>query len=447
MVVVVFTELFTNLGIAPAIIQLKGLSKYQMKVANTITYSLGFTLGLIFFILAEPFSIFFEEPKAYQVFQVFSLSFPLKSISSMSIAVLSKELKFDIIVKIGLLSFVSGNVILSIFLAFLGYGYWSLVIGVLFGMLVGTIGFLIIVPPRFTMKYKKDEIFQLINFGGGHTLGAIFNYVSENSDNFISGKILGTTSLGLYSKGFQLYSIPSTIIGSIYDKVFFPILAGEQDNERKIHLFYLATIQVSLLLFFPLTVFLICNADTLVYLVLGEQWTDVIILFQILSISIAFRMGNKVCRVMLKSLGLVYQNAQIQFISSIIMIGACFIGALKAGNIGLTIGVICSNLITFVLLELKLKNKLRYLRLTLISKFFIVFLMTAICQYAISKSLQDFIHHSLWFILSSGLLTLLVFWINLRFLLEENNFQIFISRLIGINRMKFLNRVMLKSED
>ncbi len=65
-------------------------------------------------------------------------------------------------------------------------------------------------------------------------MGKFPTYVSLNGDNFIVGKMLGTTQLGYYGMAYQLINMPADFFGQVIEIVFFPVLAKVQKNKNRL---------------------------------------------------------------------------------------------------------------------------------------------------------------------------------------------------------------------
>ena len=120
------------------------------------------------------------------------------------------------------------------------------------------------------------------------------------------GRTLGVDYLGLYTRAYFLIQQPANLIGQIVNNVLFPILSViKSDIERVIRIYqggvflvFLSSGLGSVLLFF--------SAKEIVLLLLGEQWTSLVLPFQILLIGLPFRIAYKIGNTVIKASGAVY---------------------------------------------------------------------------------------------------------------------------------------------
>jgi O-antigen/teichoic acid export membrane protein len=360
MILVGFSDLFTDMGISSALIQLPEITEKHISLGYTISIFIGITIGVCFFFFAPYAGTFFEIKDANNAIQFFAIFFPLRSFNSVANALLTRELRFSLLVKFGVVSYLLGIGLTSIILAYLGFGYWSLILGQFIGLLI-TLGLLIYFkPPSFSLKFEKKIIKELLFFGSGHTLGTLFNYFAENVDNIIVSKSFGTVALGFYSKAFQLLAIPSKFFGGIFDKVLFPILSQKQNKKDKLVEFYLFSTSICFGLLIPISVLILINAELIVSILLGSQWSEVVLPLQILILGMAFRFGAKINKSYLKSLGLIFRGAYYNFIFALLMLLCCFLGGYWYELPGVAGGVFVATILNYFQVGYRLYKNLRF---------------------------------------------------------------------------------------
>ncbi len=362
-VLVNFTSLFTNMGIATAIIQLKTISSKHLSLGYSMSLIIGILVGLLFYFIAPSVASFFNLNNADNAIRFFAIFFPLRSFNSVTSAILARDLRFSLIVKCGAMSYIFGIGLTSIVLAYLDFGYWALIIGQFSGVLV-TVGLMMYYsPPTFSFRFEKKITSELLLFGSGHTLGHIFNYFGDNADKIIVGKSLGVVSMGIYTKAFQLFGIPTRFFGGIYDNVFFPILAKNQDKKEKLSSFYLLSTSFCFGVLFPLATILFVNAELIVKIMLGDQWGMVTFPFQILIFGMAYRFGTRINKSYLKSLGIIYKGAYYQFVFAVLMFTFCLIGGYFFELPGIASGVFIATFLNYLQMSYRLYNELNFAKM------------------------------------------------------------------------------------
>ncbi len=355
-----FSNIFTQMGVGTALVQMKTITQNHISIGYTLSIILGILIGALFYFLAPYIGTFFNLENLEGPIRFFSFFFPLKSFNGISSSLLQRELRFPALVKANTLSYLLGYGLTSITLALLGYGLWSLIYGQLAILIVETIILFYYKRPSFSIIGDKSVYKDLLVFGSGYTLDTSFNFFAENSDNIIVGKILGASSLGIYSRAFQFLALPASFFGKIYDKVLFPILSDKQDDTPKLTSFYVFSISFCLIVLFPVSLLLLFNAELIVRVLLGDQWLDVIKPFQVLIIGFCFRFGTRINKSFLKSLGLVYHGALYQFIFAVVMIISCLIGVHFYGLVGVALGVLFATVFNYVQVSFRIQKLLNF---------------------------------------------------------------------------------------
>lgn len=360
MIMVSFTYIFTQLGIGASLIQLKDITREHISVGYSLSILLGFVICILFYLLAPAIGIFFKLKGLDTAIRFFSFFFPIKSFNSVSEGLLQRKLKFAVTVKANSISYFLGFGATSITMALLHYGYWSIIYGQLVQLLIYTGLLMYYERPIFSLKFDKAIFKQLMSFGTGHTLATVFNYFAENADNMVTGRLLGPTQLGIYSRAFQFLSIPSRFFGAIFDNVLFPVLSSKQEDKVKLSGFYLFSLTFCFVLLFPISIFLIINAGAIIKILLGDNWNEVIYPFQVLILGLTFRFGTKINKSFLKSLGLVYKGAYYQFIFAALILGFSWIGAYWYGLAGVAWGVLAATIINYFQISYRLQKVLLF---------------------------------------------------------------------------------------
>lgn len=348
MIMVGFTDLFSRMGIGGALIQMDILSINQVRTGFTLSLLFGVILGLLFYFLTPNIASFFNMNEIIDGLHFFSFLFPIRALNSVSNSLLTRDLKYALVEKIHLFSFIFGYSFVAIILAYLDFGYWSLLYGQLAMVLLTSILSWFYNFPKFSLNLVKEDINQLLFFGSGHTINIFLGYFSDTIDNLMVSKFIGPQALGIYSKAYQLYSIPASLLGSVYNNVMFPILSKRKNNLKKLRDFYFFSISLNILILTPIGILIFFNSELIVRIILGPGWEGSIIILQILILSLPFRFGFRVNRSLLTSMGLVYKVSSFEFIFVICISTLCFLGFYIFGLPGVAFGVLLSSIVFFL---------------------------------------------------------------------------------------------------
>ncbi len=354
----IFTALIqtvNELGLSAAIIQRKDISKKHLSTSFWISIFTGVTLCIVAVIASSFIADFFKERLVQPVISILSIGFILGSFGVVHRALLEKKIDFKnvTITEVGAAAF-SG--IVSVVLALLGFGVWSLVIGSLMGNLGRTVFLWLRCPWRPLMIFDFRSFKELFSFGKNVMGSRILNYVDSNADYLLIGKFLSATSLGLYTLAYQMAIFPLLRISSIITRVTFPAFSIIQDNNAKLRVGYLKAIKYTSLVTFPLLAGLAVVAPKFIPIVVGEKWISMILPLQILCVSGALKsIGTHVGSILLSK-----GRSDIQFkwniFTSIVIPVAVVIGV-RYGIIGVATTITVMSLSLFLIIQ-KITNRL-----------------------------------------------------------------------------------------
>jgi PST family polysaccharide transporter len=219
---------------------------------------------------------------------VLAIGLVISSLGSVQRAMLIKELAFrrkfipDFVPLI-----VSG--VVSITLAFLGLGAWSLVIGYLVkvGMTTTLLWSLSAVRPRphFEWSIARD----LLGYGKHVSIASIVGFVGINADYFIVGHQLGTFDLGLYTLAFTISNLPCSLIGQVASTTMFPAYAQIRDDRESVLRLFADVFTVVSVLAIPAGIGIFVAGPAFIPIVFGDKWAGIERPLQVLAIYGALR--------------------------------------------------------------------------------------------------------------------------------------------------------------
>jgi PST family polysaccharide transporter len=227
---------------------------------------------------------FFHNPSVEGVMRAMSVSFVISSFSIVPSALLTRELKFDRISKIVMVSsFVYG--VVSITMALVGFGVWSLILGPIAGVLTNALCLSCAASYYPAFGFRLTCFKALFNFGGLVTISSLLNHAARNADNLIVGRYLGSESLGLYSKAYNLATIPKDILVSVFGSVLFPSFARIQQDKDRVRDAFFKSINIITLVALPIGAAFLVMAPEFMGAVYGPKWSGCITPLRILSLA------------------------------------------------------------------------------------------------------------------------------------------------------------------
>lgn len=340
-------ERLGQLGVGPALVQRESLDQEHLDVAHTLSILLGITVALLFVIVAPLIASFFHEPDLSAIVRVLSVIFVMDGLIVVADSTLQRELRFKDMAKIENLSYLIGAGGVGIGSALLGCGVWSLVYSQLSQRLIKMLLFRWLVPVKVSWRLARQPARDLLSKGFGFSAGRLMSFVALYGDNFVVGRLLGSSALGVYSRAYQLMTLPSTYVGQMADRVLFPALSNRQRDIPAMRQAMLLLIEVLALVSLPISAVMIFTAPEIIQVLLGSQWTDAVLVLQILAYGVFFRAGYKCGDTISRSLGVVYRHASIQALYSICVIAGAYAGS-GWGLEGVSTGVLIAVAVNYL---------------------------------------------------------------------------------------------------
>jgi O-antigen/teichoic acid export membrane protein len=279
--------LFSEFGIGTAVVTLQDLAEEQVSQLNTLSLFLGLLGFLISAAAAIPLGKFFHAPNLPMVVVVLSGGFVVSGLRTVPYSLLQKELRFKLLAVIeGLQGIVQAVVTLTF--ALLGFGYWSLVLGILSFSVTPTVLALFWRRQSFALP-KFSSIRKALAYSRHILIGRLCLASYNDSDFIIAGRVLGTAPLGAYTLAWTLAHSPleklTTLVNRVTPSVFAKIQADSEALRR-----YLRNITGGMaLIIFPATIGMAMVAPEFVPQVLGPKWIGVVLPLQILAVHAAIR--------------------------------------------------------------------------------------------------------------------------------------------------------------
>lgn len=268
-----FIALFSEMGLSIALVQADTLSEDGMRAACAaiLTCNLGIALALV--LLAPLAAAWFGEPDVVSVMRVLTLELAVASLAVVPQAQLERQLRFKDI-SIAFMAAGASGAVVTLVLAILGSGVWSLVFGNLTVAFVRSALIVFfhgrIVPPSF--RYGLKPIRGLIHFGGHVLAGRALWYWYGQSDQVILARLLHATILGYYSVAAQLAMLPVSKAMEVVNRVALPVLSRMRADHSALRGMHVRLIGLVATYAFGTCWGLAAVAPEFVAIVLGEKW-------------------------------------------------------------------------------------------------------------------------------------------------------------------------------
>lgn len=281
--VVSLLEVATETGVNVILVQDKeGLRKY-LNSAWIISITRGFIVGF-FILLSAPFvAIFFNSKDAFFLVMLISIVPIIRGFINPSVIKFQKELLFhkEFLYRFSIF-FVDG--LTAVVMAFFTKSASSIIFGLIAGVTLEAILSFIVVRPHPVLRFEIEFFKKILSRGKWVTASGIFNYLFHNLDDIVVGKVMGTTTLGLYGVAYSISTLPITEIADVFSRVTFPVFSRISTDLTRLKNAFLKTIVLISLFSVPVGVLLYFFPTEIVKITLGEKWIAIVPALQILGI-------------------------------------------------------------------------------------------------------------------------------------------------------------------
>lgn len=321
-------ELFQEFGLGTAIIQRQNLSPAQVNGIFWIVNGGSFVFAGAAFALAGVAAWYYREPRLLWMVRLLSMIFLINSFGTVPYSLLTKEIDF----KKRSLAEAYGvvvSVVVTLALAYAGYGVWSLLVGHLLRAGIRNLAMAVYCRWRPTLKVSYEGIGDLLRFSL-HVAGASLVARAPTFTNpLIIGRILGGAGLGIYTMADSLGANPfQKLTTQVINQLSLPVFSKLQQEMEDLRKSFLAITRYLALIAFPLQVGMALVAADLVTVLLTPKWASTIELVRVFSIGGLFYVLPLPSSPLLTARGRADVNFRYSCLYALVMVGAIYAGAL-----------------------------------------------------------------------------------------------------------------------
>lgn len=285
---VAFGSVITRMGLGAAIIQKKEIEKEEVSACFTSSIILGVAIFLIVWFNINRIEKYFGIQNLGTIIILLSLTFILQSIIITSTSLLERNLEYKYLSKVEFFTQTIIKSVTTLILAYLGYGVWSIVAGLILAQLMSTI--ILFFKNRQVMKFtfKKSAYLNIYKYSVKYSLVQFIDYIYANMNTLFIGKHYGTVITGLFDRSWMLARLPISNIIVGVNRVMFPLysrMQGQITESSKIFFTNLLLMGTSCSI---IAGGMAAISEEIITSVLGNQWLGAIEPFKYLCIFSCF---------------------------------------------------------------------------------------------------------------------------------------------------------------
>ncbi|OYU81522.1 MAG: flippase [Flavobacterium sp. BFFFF1] len=250
---------------------------FMNMLMSVIVYCIAYTTA--------PFlSDFYGQPILTDLIRVYCLVFIISSFTIIQSTKLNKQMEFKKQLILNIPSLILGSAI-GIYMAYSGFGVWSIVWMNLAYKFFGTVQLWFFSKWLPTFEFDMDRLKVHWLFGYKLTLSGLMNTLVSNVYNIIIGRFFSAAQLGFFIRAKSIQELPVVNISNALNKVTYPLFAGIMDDDEKLKSVYSRLIQQVFFWITPLMLIFIVIAEPFFRFLLTEKWVPAVPYFQILCLA------------------------------------------------------------------------------------------------------------------------------------------------------------------
>jgi O-antigen/teichoic acid export membrane protein len=251
---------------------------------STIFYT-NLAVSVVVYVIvyfSAPFiAAFFREPALVSLARILCLSFIIGAFSSIQNTQLTKKIKFKVLMMVSIPSLIFGGCV-GVYMAYKGYGVWSLVGMQLAQSVVSTIQLWIRSKWMPKLVFSMQRLKEHFRFGINLAVSGILEAIFSNLYQIIIGRFFSPALVGYYTRASMLRFLPVTNISNALNKVTYPVFASIQHDDVKLKSAYKKIMQQVIFWVAPILIGMAVVAEPLFRLLFTEKWLPAVPYFQIM---------------------------------------------------------------------------------------------------------------------------------------------------------------------
>lgn len=283
-IIIAVSQSLIDSGFSTALIRKLDCSQNDYSTVFFFNITVAVAIYILLYVCAEQISIFFEIKELKLLTRVLGLGVIINSFSLIQKTILTKEINFKQQAKVSIVSSVIAGAV-AIYMAYSGYGVWSLVALTLLRFFLSTLLFWVWSKWRPSFVFNIESFTKLFSFGSKLLVSGLIDTIYQNIYLLIIGKYFSAVQLGYFTRAIQFQELPSKNLQGIISRVSYPVLATMQNDEIKLKQSYQQLIKSTMLVTFTLMFGMMVVSKSMVLVLIGEKWLPVVPFLQLLCLS------------------------------------------------------------------------------------------------------------------------------------------------------------------
>ncbi len=410
-------------GFTTALIQKKERTEIDYSTVYVTNMALSLFFSLLLCACSSIIADFYDEPLLKKIVCVNAILMFCGSFIAVQSTRLTIQLDFKTKSIINVIATVTTGIV-SIVLAFLGFGVWSLIYPNFASLLVKAFLFWRKQHwfPGFAFSFNSAKEF--FGFGSKLMLTNLLASIYGNIYSLVIGKKYTAADLGYYSKAESYPSLISTTVTGMIGKVTFPVLCQINDDLPRLKEMYCRMLRVTCYVVFPLLMGLCALAKPLIDVLITSKWEPAVPYMQVLCFSLMWHPVNQLSLNVITALGRSDYILKAEILKKIVGI-SILVATIPMGIFPMCIGMAFNSLIA-VCINTHFTNKL--LKVGIVKHIkeiiptIIISIIMLVCVWSFISFLTDDIYQIVF-----GIPVGIIVYVSISYLIKNSEFFFILS--------------------
>ncbi len=328
----VITNVMAEFGVGTAVLHMPELSRKtlsQLHMFSCLLCSGAFLLAT----LASPLAASFFRSEHLSMFVANNTQLLMTGLQAVPLGLLSRDMDYRRLSLVEATSVVVQAAV-TVFTAWLGWGYWALFAGTASGKLTGTVMVCSWKHVGFAWPHWRD-IRAPARLGYQTAIGRTAWALYSQADGIVVGRILGASALGNYRIAMNLAGAPAEKVSTLLMRTATPLFANVKDDHSLVRRYYLILAEILSMVVTPMMVGLAIVAPLAIPILFEPKWSGAVGPVKWLALFMIVRTMGTLTEQVLISQKMTRFTMRLSIFNLVIMPIAFVIGAQRLGTTGI----------------------------------------------------------------------------------------------------------------
>ena len=272
------------MGLDTALIQKKEGAERYLDTAWTMQIVRYCIICSGVFLCAPYAALYFEMPEVSNVIRALAIAQFVRGFRNIGPIYFRKNMQFNAWFGYTLIP-VAVDFAISIPAAMLFHNVWALVFGLIGRELIGFTLSYVMHPYRPGVNFDYEKFKEIFHFGKWILGAGILSFIVVQGPFVIIAKMIGAAALGTYQMAHRIAVVTMMEMVKIVANSVFPAFALIQDDTIRSRQAYVRVSRLVIFILLPALFCIVLLSRPFTVTVLGEKWTSVIPILQLLALS------------------------------------------------------------------------------------------------------------------------------------------------------------------